>query len=38
MLKLRLSNYSDAYVLVGGTVTAPNTGTAAAQNNRKKNN
>ena len=35
MLKLSLCNYSDdVYILVSGTVTIPNTGTAAAQNNK----
>ena len=31
-----LCNYSDAYILVNGTKTVNNTGTAAAPNNRNK--
>ena len=30
-------DYSDAYILVKGTITVDNTGTAAAPNNRNKN-
>ena len=30
-----LCDYSDAYVLATGTITVPNTGTAANENNRK---
>ena len=33
--KSSLLDYSDAYILVGGTITVPNTGTAANLNNRK---
>ena len=36
MLKSILCNYSDAYILVKGTITVSNTGTAAAPNNRNK--
>ena len=36
MLRSSLSDYSDAYILVKRTATFPNTGTAAALNNRKK--
>ena len=35
MLKSSLCDYSDAYILVTGTITVPNTGTAANPNNRK---
>ena len=35
MLKSSLCDHSDAYILVSGTITAENTGTAAAPNNRK---
>ena len=35
MLKSNLCNYSDAYILVSGTITVRNTGTAANPNNRK---
>ena len=38
MLKSRLCNYSDAYILVSGTTTVPNILTTAVHNNRKKNN
>ena len=34
MLKSSLSDYSDAYILVKGTITVNNTGTAAAPNKR----
>ena len=34
MLKSSLCDYSDAYILVKGTITVNNTGTAAASNNR----
>ena len=37
MLRSSLCDYSDAYILVKGTITVPNTGTAAAPNNRNKN-
>ena len=37
MLKSNLCDYSDAYILVKGTITVNNTGTAAASNNRNKN-
>ena len=36
MLQLSLCDYSDAYIAVKGTITVPNTGTAAAPNNRNK--
>ena len=36
MLKSILCNYSDAYILVKGTITVNNTETAAASNNRNK--
>ena len=36
MLRSSLCHYSDTYLLVKGTVTVPNTGTAAAPNNRNK--
>ena len=36
MVKSYLCDYSDAYIYVKGTITAPNTGTAAAPNNRNK--
>ena len=35
MLKSSLCDYSDAYILVSGTITVENTGTAAVPNNRK---
>ena len=35
MLKSSLHDYSDAYILVSGTITVLNTGTATAPNNRK---
>ena len=35
MLKSSLCNYSDSYMLVKGTITDNNTGTAAAPNNIK---
>ena len=37
MLKSNLCGYSDAYILVKGTIKVNNTGTAAAPNNRTKN-
>ena len=37
MLKSSLCDYSDAYILVKGTITVNNTGTDAAPNNRNKN-
>ena len=36
MLKSSLYDYSDAQILVKGTITVNNTGTAAAPNNRSK--
>ena len=36
MLKSSLCDYSDAYITVKGTITVPNTGTAAAPNNRNE--
>ena len=36
MLKFSLCDYSDAYILVKGTITVNNTGTDAAPNNRNK--
>ena len=36
ILKSSLSDYSDAYILVKGTITVKNTGTAAIPNNRNK--
>ena len=36
MLSSSLCDYSDAYILVKGTITVPNTGTAATPNNRNK--
>ena len=35
MLRSSLCAYSDAHILVSGTITVPNTGTVANQNNRK---
>ena len=35
MLKQSLCDYSDAYILVSGTITVENTGTTAVPNNRK---
>ena len=35
MLKSILSDYRDAYILVSGTITVDNTGTAANPNNSK---
>ena len=37
MLKSDFYDYSDAYIHVRGTITVPNTGAAAAPNNRNKN-
>ena len=37
MIKFNLCDYSDAYILVKGTITVNNTGTDAAPNNRNKN-
>ena len=34
MLKSSLCDYSDTYILVKGSITVPNTGTAAAPNSR----
>ena len=34
MLRSNLCDYSDAYILVKGTITVPNTGTTVAPNNR----
>ena len=36
MTRSSLYDYSDTYILVKGTTTVPNTGTAAAANNRNK--
>ena len=36
MMRASLCDYSDAYILVKGNITVPNTGTAAALNNRNK--
>ena len=36
MLKSSLCDFSDAYILVKGTITVNNRGTAAAPNNRNK--
>ena len=36
MVRSYLCDYSDAYIHVKGTITAPNTGTAPAANNRNK--
>ena len=36
MLKSSLCYFSDAYILVIGTITVPNTGGASASNNRSK--
>ena len=36
MLRSSLCDCSDAYILAKGTITVPNTGTAAAANNRNK--
>ena len=38
MLKSSLCDYSDAYILVRGTITVPNTGAAINPNNKKKYN
>ena len=38
MLRSRLCDYSDAYILVKGNIIVPNTGTAAAPDYRKKSN
>ena len=38
MLKSSLCNYSDVYILVKENISVNNTGTAAAPNNRNKNN
>ena len=35
MLISSLCDYSDAYIVVSGTITVPNTGTAENPNNRK---
>ena len=35
MPKSRLCDYSDAHIIVNGTITVPNNGTAAALYNRK---
>ena len=37
MIRSNLCDYSDAYIHVKGTTKVPNTGTAAAVNNRNKN-
>ena len=36
MIRSRLCNFSDAYILFQRTITVPNRGTAAAPNNRNK--
>ena len=36
VIRSNLRDYSDAYIHVKGTIEVPNTGTAAAPNNRKK--
>ena len=36
MLRSSLCDYSDSHIFVKGTITVPNTGTAAAPNNRNK--
>ena len=36
MIRSSLCHYTDAYILVTRTITVPNTGTAAAPNNRNK--
>ena len=36
MLRSSLRDYSDMYILVKGTITVPNTGTAAAPDSRNK--
>ena len=38
MLRSRLCDCSDIYIIVKGTITVLSTGTAAAPNNRKKGN
>ena len=35
MLKSSLCDYSDVYILLSGTITVENTGTAAVVNNRR---
>ena len=37
MLRLRLCDYSDAYILVSVTITVPNTAGAGAAGNNRKN-
>ena len=37
MIRSSLCDYSDAYILVKGTITVGNTGTATIPNNRNKN-
>ena len=37
MLRSSLCDYSDAYILVSGTITVPNTAAAAANPNNRKN-
>ena len=36
MIRSRLCDYSDAYILAKGTITVENTGAAASANNRNK--
>ena len=36
MLQTSICNYSDTYIHVKGTIKIPNTGAAAARNNRNK--
>ena len=37
MMRSNICDYSDAYIHIKGTIRVPNTGTAAASNNRNKN-
>ena len=37
MIRSNFCDYSNTHIHVKGTMTVPNTGTAAAQNNRNKN-
>ena len=37
MMRTNICDYSDAYIHIKGTIRVPNTGTAAAPNNRNKN-
>ena len=39
MIRVRLCDYNDAYILINGTISVPNTaGDGAAVNNAKKSN